>query len=227
MDRFALNNQIEKLSNNKNTCFLNQVEVNTIINRIRKTKIKYKIFQPFENSENIIIYTNNVGVTLFELKTKSKLTHREVLGALFSHNLQETSFGDIIIGEKYYLIVLDELKKYMINNFTHVGKKKVILEEKPLEEVKDFQIQFEDLVLNTTTMRIDSIISKLAKTSRNKAQEYIKEKKIIVNYELLKNQNYMLKENDIFSIKNVGKFKIVNSFLNSKNKYKIYIKKYK
>lgn len=52
-------------------------------------------------------------------------------------------------------------------------------------------------------------------------------KKVVLNYQILKNKNYILKENDIFSIRRVGKFKLKQILSKTKNnKYIIKIDKY-
>ena len=46
-------------------------------------------------------------------------------------------------------------------------------------------------------------------TSRSIVEEKIKNKEIFINYEILKNKDYKLKEGDIFSIRKYGKYKFI------------------
>ena len=57
-------------------------------------------------------------------------------------------------------------------------------------------------------MRVDSIVSELAKTSRRKAEDIINEGRVFVNYENVMKTTKQIKENDIITIRRIGKFKL-------------------
>ena len=226
MEQFSLKNQIEKVIRGENTLFLNPNEVKYVQNALNKKNIDYKIFKPYIESEKNIIYTSNIGVSLIEIKTSSILTHREILGALFSHNINDSFFGEIVISDKYYILVLEALKNYLIENLNYIGNKKVELVEADLESISNYKLKFKSIKLNVNSLRIDNIISKLIPTSRAVANELIKDKMVILNYELLKSKVVLLKEGDVFSIRKIGKFKLINIQLNKNNKYTLEINKY-
>ena len=226
MDKFTLNNQIEKILRGENSSFLNIIEFNYVVNRI-KNRINYNVFRLYDECEKVIIYTNKLDISLFEIECKSDICHREILGSLFSHNLSESSFGDIVVSDKCYITLLNKVKDYMLNNYKNIGKKKVNLIEKELDTLKDFKPSFKEININISSLRIDNVISKLIPTSRNIAQSIIKDKKVLVNYEIISNYNYILKENDIFSIRGIGKFKYIGiNSVNKNGKLGILIKKY-
>jgi len=80
------------------------------------------------------------------------------------------------------------------------------------------------LSFNVNSTRIDLIISKLLKISRKDTLEYMKKKRILLNYvELEKIVN--LKENDVLSIEGFGKV-IIEEVIYNKNNIRINIKKY-
>lgn len=226
MEQFSLKNQIEKVIRGENTLFLNPNEVKYVQNALNKKNIDYKIFKPYIESEKNIIYTSNIGVSLIEIKTSSILTHREILGALFSHNINDSFFGEIMISDKYYILVLESLKNYLIENLNYIGNKKVELVEADLESISNYKLKFKSIKVNVNSLRIDNIISKLIPTSRAVANELIKDKMVILNYELLKSKVVLLKEGDVFSIRKIGKFKLINIQLNKNNKYTLEINKY-
>ena len=228
MEKYSLKNQIEKIKRNENSVFLNQLDANYVINTLKKENIKFNIFKPYEDAEKQIIYQDKLNITLFEIKCRKKITHREILGALFSNNLNEYVYGDIIIdNDKYYIIILDKIKKDFLYNFNKIGNNLITLEETNLEKVKDYKPSFKEITLQVSSLRIDNIIAKLIPTSRSISNEMINLKKVVLNYQILKNKNYILKENDIFSIRRVGKFKLKQILSKTKNnKYIIKIDKY-
>ena len=100
--------------------------------------------------------------------------------------------------------------------------------EVPLETLKDCQKEYEEIEIIASSTRIDTVISRLIQTSRPNIIEKIKNKEIILNYDILKNNSYLLKENDIFSIRRYGKFQYIKIKKETKNKnYIIECKKYK
>ena len=228
MEKYSLKNQIEKIKRNENSVFLNQLDANYVINTLKKENIKFNIFKPYEDAEKQIIYQDKLNITLIEIKCREKITHREILGALFSNNLNEYVYGDIIIdNDKYYIIILDKIKKDFLYNFNKIGNNLITLEETNLEKVKDYKPSFKEITLQVSSLRIDNIIAKLIPTSRSISNEMINLKKVVLNYQILKNKNYILKENDIFSIRRVGKFKLKQILSKTKNnKYIIKIDKY-
>lgn len=228
MEKYSLKNQIEKVLRGENTSFLNPIDANYVINGLKKNNVGYKVFRLFLESEKLIIYRDKLAITLFEIITASQLTHREILGAFFSHNLCEDVFGDIIVDDdRYYIVVLNKVKKELIYTFDNIGKKKVKLVERDLDTVKGYHLKFREIRLQVSSLRIDGIISKLVPTSRSVSNEMISLRKVIVNYQILKNRNYTLKGNDIFSIRGVGKFRLVEVLSKTKtNKYIIVIYKY-
>ena len=65
------------------------------------------------------------------------------------------------------------------------------------------------LVANDITVasnRIDTIVSSICHIGRSNVASMIKNKEIVLNYDYLKDGSYKLKDNDVFSIKRVGKF---------------------
>ncbi len=227
MEKFSLNNQIEKVLRGENTCFLNPIDTRYIINILNKMSYPHNVFYLFSDTEKLLVYKDNVDITLFEIKCSDSLTHREILGSLFSHNLKEEVFSDIIIdNNKYFVAVLNKIKDYMICNFNKIGSKKIELIERDISEVENYHYKYKSINIQVSSLRIDGIISKLIPTSRKISQDYIDNQKVIMNYQVLKNKNYSIKENDIFSIRGIGKFKVLEFNLNKNNKYQVIINKY-
>ena len=65
-------------------------------------------------------------------------------------------------------------------------------------------------------MRLDSIISVLARCSRNKAQELIKDERIFVNFKEEVRTSIKVEENTYITIRGKGRFKI-NKIKSKKN----------
>ena len=57
-------------------------------------------------------------------------------------------------------------------------------------------------------MRLDNIIAELAKTSRAKAEEIIRQERVSLNYEIVTKDSKLVKIGDKLTIRGKGKFEI-------------------
>ena len=119
------------------------------------------------------------------------------------------------------------MKDYFLTNFNKIKNIYIELEEININTLKDYKRKFKELELTTKSERIDTIVSKITNTSRNKVKDKFKNKEVILNYEVLTNPSYFLKEEDIFSIRKYGKFKYSGKVKQTKkNNYIVKIHKY-
>ncbi len=225
---YTIEKNRNKLIHNQPTFFLDPKEQAELKKKLKKES--YQIYKPYKDSEkNIFFTTTPPNVTLYEIKSKIPLEHREILGTIFSLNISSELFGDIIItNNHYYIYVLSQIAPYIKNNLITIKNSTVELEEVPLETLKDYQKEYETIQIISSSNRIDTVIARLIKTSRTNIIEKIKSKEIILNYDILKKNSYLLKENDVFSIRRHGKYQYLGITKETKSKnYIITIKKYK
>lgn len=208
-DIYKIENSIEKLLKDKHTLFLDQRELLQVKSKL--TKRDYQIYYPNKSAEKVILYKKNIPkVSLIKINTINKLRHQEILGSIMALNLSSSYLGDIIIdNDNYYFYILDDLKEYILNNLISIGNNKVILEEIPISSLEDYERKYEEIEIIVSSTRIDSIISRLINTTRDKVLDKIKNKEVLLNYDTDFKNTYLLKENDIFSIKRYGKYRFV------------------
>ena len=212
---YLIEKTINKLYSNGYTFFLNPKELQDVISHLKKNT--YEIVKPYKGSEKNIIYTKNPEIILFEIKTKANLRHQDILGSLFSLKISDNLFGDIIItNNHYYFYTFKNMETFFEQEFTQIGKNSIELEEKELDLLKDYEKEFEELEIITSSLRIDSVIAKVIHTNRDSIKDLIKDKKIIYNYELLKSGAKNLKIGDTFSIRKYGKYYFNNILMNTK-----------
>ena len=208
-DYYNIEKNIHRIMNGEHTNFLDPSIFYKIT--LKLGKIKYNIYSPYENSDKVIIYTKTLPrIRVIEIISYEKLTHREILGSLFGLNITNEMFGDIIINDnKYYIIVMDSIYELVDTYLNMIGKHHVKLKEVSVETIKQYQRQYEDISLIVSSLRIDNLISKLIGTSRDNIKRKFQEDEIILNYEVCHRTNYLLKQNDTFSIKKHGKYKFI------------------
>lgn len=145
---------------------------------------------------------------IFESDIK-QISHRHILGTLMSLGINRNSFGDILITEdKYYLFVTNEISKYIEQNFlmvNHIPLK--LIEINDLNLIK-LPIPHEENI-NVSSMRLDAIISRAMKKSRNDSAEIISKGLVLINHKECLNVSQNIKINDIISIRHFGRIEVL------------------
>ena len=213
-DIYKIQNSIEKVLSDKPTLFLDQNEFNKVKSKLKKSS--YNIYYPYKDSEKVILYDTVLPeVVLFRIVTKEKLRHQDILGSILALNVSPSYLGDIIIDDNnYYFYILKSQKEFIRDNLISIGNKSVILEELDLNILENYEKKYETKTIIVTSARIDNILAKIVGTNRDNILKKIKNKEIVLNYEILSKPSYVLKENDVFSVRKIGKFKfskVVNS----------------
>lgn len=206
---------VEKVLYSNSTNF---VEIK-YLNRVKKElkNVKYNIYEPFIGATKIILYNKMPNIKIYEIVSSNDLRHQDILGTLYSFNISDEMFGDVVIwNNRYFIIILSCIDNYIKSNLMSIRNSKVELIEKDPYYLKDYKQEYEECIIIVPSIRVDVIVSKIINSSRSNALEKIKNGDIYLNYELLTKPTYMLKENDIFSIRKYGKYK----FLGEINKTK-------
>ena len=206
---------VEKVLYSNSTSF---VEIK-YLNRVKKElkNVKYNIYEPFNGATKIILYNKMPNIKIYEIISSNDLRHQDILGTLYSLNISDEMFGDVVIwNNRYFIIIISSIDNYIKSNLTSIKNSKVDLIERNPYYLKDYKQEYEECIIIVPSIRVDVIVSKIINSSRSNALEKIKNGDIYLNYELLTKPTYMLKENDIFSIRKYGKYK----FLGEINKTK-------
>lgn len=228
-NNIIIKNNVEKIYRGEYTDFLLPNEKGKVISYLNKSHTKYNCYTSFEGSNKVIIYTDKYPlVSLLEIKCNNKLKHSDILGALFNHNISIYKYGDIIVSDRYYIVVLNSIKKYLLYNLNSIGKYDVKLEEVPLELISNYKYEYDELNILVSSLRLDLVVSSITNSSRNQVDILFKNKYVLVNYEVSSKKTYSLKLGDIISIRKSGKYKFESiEKITNKNKYIIKILKYK
>lgn len=216
--------QYEKTGISTSSNFLNSKELSFLENSLTFLKIKYNKYQPGDSCDRSIVYFGeyNDFVSFYQINI-TEVRHTDVLGSLFGSGFTHSMIGDIFVLED--IVYITNLEKY--NNllevaFTKIGKKPIKLIR--IEHLPVIERKYLDLSILVNSTRLDLILSKLLKISRKDSLEYLKKKRVLLNYtEIDKTKN--LKEGDILSIEGFGKV-VVKEIVDSKKGLKIIIKKY-
>lgn len=105
-DYYIIEKNINKIYRGEPTSFLDPSTIKSIIPKLKG--LDYNIYYPYQDSDKVIIYTSTLPeIKLLELISYDKLTHREIMDSLFGLNIDSELFGDIIItNNQYYIMVI-------------------------------------------------------------------------------------------------------------------------
>lgn len=222
-DVYKIDNTIERILSGKNSLFLDGKEYKDVMGRLKK--INYEVYLPYRESEKVIFYTKEEPkVSLFKIDSYEKLRHQDILGSILGLNISSSYLGDIIIdGDNYYFYILSELSDYIKDNLNMIGNKKVKVEELDINYLKDYERKYEEYEVIVSSLRIDNVISRIINVNRKEVLGKVKNKEIILNYEELNKPTYILKEDDVFSIRKYGKYKFIG-IINTTKKDNLVIK---
>ena len=189
----------------------------------------------FQEAERRMICFNNIFNTPFPFKVikinnMSKfntLTHRDYLGSVLSLGIKRNKIGDLLVKDQScFLAVCEDISEYILSNLTEVSGSPCRV--KVLEEYETVpSAEFEEFTIMVQSLRIDSIVSKLTKLSRVRAQSLIEEGKVLLDYNRTRDKSSEVVCGQRITIRGFGKFIAGETIGNSKSgKIKINIKKY-
>ena len=210
----------------EHTDFLDLAQIELVQKFINKIKIEnYMSYGGFEQAERkmFVIYPEKfnsevveknlssiVQIVRVELPEdlKGKYTHRDYLGAVIKLGVKREKVGDIIVDNDGADIIVDkDISKFLLENLsglTRFSKSKVMIEN--IENLKTVQIRKEEREIIVASLRLDNVISELARCSRNKALDIINMERVFVNFQCETKKTKQIKPGDMITIRGKGRF---------------------
>ncbi len=206
-----LKNQAEKSGLPCFTDFLGLAEQNELNMVFHKND--YNSYGGYDTAERIIACfgagEEEFPISYIQISPKNqkfadKLSHRDFLGALINLGIERNVLGDIVIKDNVgYLICLNTISKYICENLTKV--KHTSVECKIVETIPtDILPAGECKEYISSSLRLDAVISSVYKMSRNDSKKLFLKDLVFVNG-VNKEATYLLKENDIISVRGYGR----------------------
>ncbi len=138
-------------------------------------------------------------------KFASKITHRDVLGALMGLQIAREKVGDLFIGDDCYAVLHTTVANFVAENLSSVGKNAVeiqFVEEIPAE----YYPQKEEKVIAVSSNRLDAVLSKVFNLSREQAIQLVSMQKVFVDGTMCEKCAKPLKNGENVSVRGYGKF---------------------
>ena len=141
-------------------------------------------------------------------KFSDDLTHRDFLGALMNLGIEREMLGDIFINSnRGILYCMESMAEYIIENLTRVKHTTVIV--KPFTE--EFSLpegSTEDVRVQISSERLDAVIARVYKLSRDASCRLFTEQKVFVNSRQVIAADTKVKPGDRVGVRGFGRFEI-------------------
>ena len=228
LDKIEISLKREKI---EYTDFLDMYQVSLVENFLRKIQFQnFKLYGGYEDAERKVLitfpekfddkmleknYDKILKVVRIELseEEKGKYSHRNYLGGIVKLGLKREKVGDILVGEEGADIItvsdFAEVLKPQLPSLTRFENAKIEIEK--IQNVRKLEIKVEEVSIIVPSLRLDNIVSDLARTSRSKASEIIAQERVFVNGQNETKNSKQVKCGDIVTIRGKGRF-IIKEF---------------
>lgn len=169
-------------------------------------RVKLGFFPEFTEPSVEEFPVNAVEIS-YNTQFSKTLTHRDFLGSILGLGITREKTGDIIIEEGRAVVFVDsDIADYIVVNLERVGHTKVRV--RLLEGFKPKPKEVQEKRLTVASLRIDALLSGALNISRGKAADLIKGEKAFVNWKKIISVSHIVKENDVVTLRGVGRVKI-------------------
>lgn len=146
-----------------------------------------------------------IQVTPLHFKYTEELTHRDYLGAVLNLGIDRSKIGDIIVLEHEAVIFVQQhLADFIADELVRVRHTTVQAKLIPACEF-DYTPAYKEIKSTVASVRLDSILSLAFPMSRTKMTKLIEGAKVYVNGKLITTNSYQVKDDDIISVRGLGK----------------------
>ena len=213
--------------------FLNRNEQNIFLSlKNELPRIKYFTYGGFQDAERkILCFCGNEQISSLEeiefpiacikvvplnKRFSDCLNHRDFLGAVLNLGLDRSKVGDILIdANEGYLFTHTTISPFIQEQLVKV--KHTMVSTIQIEQ-QDFRYEpkYTEVVGTVSSVRLDSILAVAFHTSRSSLSGLIEGGKVFVNSKEILSNSYLLRENDIVSVRGLGKFLYVGTSYQTK-----------
>jgi len=217
---------VEKKNKIEHTDFLDLAQIELVQKFINKLKIdNYMSYGGFEQAERkmFVIYPEKFNSIIVEKNLSNiiqiiriqlpddltgKYTHRDYLGAVIKLGVKREKVGDIVVDDNGADIIVDkDISKFLLDNLgslTRFSKSEISVES--IENLRTVEIRKEEREIILSSLRLDNVISELARCSRNKALDIINMERVFVNFQCETKKTKQIKTGDMVTIRGKGRF---------------------
>ena len=200
--------------------FLNLNELN-ILHTTPKNELycRYETYGGYDFSERQMVaflpdalcYEKNYPICILKIqplqkKFSEKLSHRDYLGSILNLGIERCKLGDILAKEEEAIVFAHKsMEQFLLEEVTRIRHTSVLTSVEDAHAF-DYQPNTKEIQGSVSSLRLDSLLALAFSTSRSKLVSYIESGKVFVNGKLITSNGYQIKEDDIISVRGLGRF---------------------
>jgi len=173
---------------------------------------------------------NEILITVLEIRGREieRLSHRDFLGSVLALGIKREKIGDILpADDKCLMFVSSDISEYICENLLKIGNTGVSIAVATTQTAEIPERETLEITGTVANVRLDAILAVALKVSRGIAAEYITAENVQVNWVMVAQVSHRVAENDIFSVKGFGRFRLKTiGNLSKKGRQHILIEKY-
>lgn len=160
-------------------------------------------FPPWQEPENELF---PIKALFVKKKYDKELTHRDYLGTVLSLGIERNKTGDILVTDSgAYIFVLEDIAEFICDNVSKVAGCGVDVSICSANCVVVPEKKFCEICVVAGSLRLDAVVAAMLNISRNEAKTAILSGKVSVNHTEILNGDFMIKENDLLSVRGFGR----------------------
>ncbi|MBR6405450.1 MAG: hypothetical protein IKS18_04550 [Lachnospiraceae bacterium] len=178
-------------------------------------------------SEASFGYPPELPITVLQIrpvqeKYGEELSHRDILGAVMSLQIERSLTGDIIVrGKNAYIFCLQRIADFLAENLTKIRHTDVQC-MRCISDVPELRPVLQEVRLNIASERLDSIVAFLTGISRSHIERLFHEKRVFLNGRIVESLSARPKEGDVITVRGFGKA-IYEGISGSSKKGRLYV----
>ena len=156
-------------------------------------------------------YEEEFPISILKISVKgekfaTKITHRDVLGAIIGLGIERQKLGDMFVNEGVsYIIASETVSKLILEELKSVGRNAVTVEE--VKSVPSgFEPKTKEVEFSVSSNRVDGVICKVYNLSRESALSLFPKGFVAINGKPCEVPSKTLKEGDVVTVRGEGKF---------------------
>ena len=194
---------------------------------------KVLVIYPEKLTEEMSRKNDEKILSIIRIKLPNELEgeydHRTYLGSCIKIGIEREKIGDILVERTGAdIIVKCEVTEFLLQNLASLTRfKSAEITMQSILELKNVEASKIEISSIVASIRLDNIVSTLAKTSRSKAQEILKQERVFLNQQVETKASKEVKVGDIITIRGKGRFEFKEIAGNTrKGRFVIKIDKY-
>ena len=155
-------------------------------------------------------------ISPLQKKFAESLSHRDYLGAILNLGIERSKIGDILVQDNSAILFIHQsLETFVQEELRRIKHTSVMAEPENLAEIS-YKPKTEEKKGTVSSLRLDSLMALAFSSSRTKLVSYIENGKVFVNGKLITSNGYQIKEEDIISVRGLGRFQFKETLSQTK-----------